>query len=117
MKQRKTKGVGILDSSRSSNEKRKEIQQIIDNVYADRLFKIREDLIYIETEKGMKLNKQKIENMKEGIMKLSVPNIISRLTYPNSIISMDEGNDANFRDIIIPGINFNDDNDESEEVY
>lgn len=117
MKQRKTKGVGILDSSRSSNEKRKEIQQIIDNVYTDRLFKIREDLIYIETEKGIKLNKQKIESMKEGIMKLSVPNIISRLTYPNSIISMDEGNDANFRDIIIPGVNFNDDNDESEEVY
>lgn len=117
IKQRKLKGVGILDSSRSSNEKRKEIQQIIDNVYADRLFKIREELIYNNTEKGMKLNKHKIESMKEGIMKLTVPEIIERLTNKNSIISMDEGNDANFRDIIIPGVNFNDDEEESEDVY
>lgn len=117
-RQKTLKGAGILETSKPSmNEKKNEIKQIIQNVYADDLFMIRRELAIRDSIKDdglFKLDENKINGMKEAIMKLKVPEIVQKLTDGFSMETIEDGNDESYRDVIIVGVNFNDNAEEEE---
>lgn len=115
-KQKQLRGAGILETAKPSmNEKKNEIKQVIQNVYSDDLFMIREELIRRETKEGIfRLDEDKIKNMKDGIKKLKAREIIDKLTNGYSMETIEDGNDESYRDVIIVGVIFNDENEDDD---
>lgn len=117
-KRQRQNGTGILETSKPSmNEKKSEIKQVIQNVYSDDLFMIREELVRRETKEGIfKLDENKINGMKDSIMKLKAREIIDKLTNGYSMETIEDGNDESYRDVIIVGVNFNDADDDYDVI-
>ena len=114
--QKQLRGAGILETAKPSmNEKKNEIKQVIQNVYSDDLFMIREELIRRETKEGIfRLDEEKIKDMKDGIKKLKAREIIDKLTNGYSMETIEDGNDESYRDVIIVGVIFNDENEDDD---
>lgn len=118
--QKMKKGAGILETAKPSmNEKKNEIKQVIQNVYGDDLFMIREELVRRDSTKDgiFKLDENKIAGMRDGIMKLKASEIVQKLTIGYSMETIEDGNDESYRDVIIVGVNFNENAEEEEVEY